>query len=176
MLQYEDLFAVSYGSYDFLKPTSGLICIFSLNNPSFPEYIFTTSSGVLSLDFHPQHSNLLAVGCYDGKVMVFDVTLRQNKPIYLSTVETGTHSEPVWQVKWEQADSQKTLQFHSVSSDGRVLLWSLSKSELTPEVGMLLRLPQVEDDDTQSALGGGCCFDFSKVRVTHNSQCSFFQK
>lgn len=108
--QYEDLFAVAYGSYDFLKPTSGLICIFSLNNPTYPEYIFTTDSGALSIDFHPQHSSLLAVGCYDGTVMVFDVHLRVNKPIYTSNVETGTHSEPVWQVKWETADAQKTLQ------------------------------------------------------------------
>lgn len=28
---------------------------------------------VMCLDFHPQHPSLLAVGCYDGTVMVFDV-------------------------------------------------------------------------------------------------------
>jgi len=88
-LQYSDLFAVSYGSYDFLKPTSGLICIFSLNNPSFPEYVFATDAGATAVDFHPEHANLLAVGCYDGKVLVFDVTLKQQRPIYASTVETG---------------------------------------------------------------------------------------
>ena len=71
--EYDDLFAVGYGSFDFMKQTSGLICCYSLKNPSHPEYTFTTESGVMALDFHPQHSSLLAVGLYDGTVMVFDV-------------------------------------------------------------------------------------------------------
>ena len=41
---------------------SGVICCFSLKNPSHPEYSFTTETGVMCLDFHPQHSSLLAVG------------------------------------------------------------------------------------------------------------------
>ena len=80
-------------------------------------------------------------------------------------MRAGTHSEPVWQVRWEHSDAQKTLQFYSVSSDGRVLLWSLSKSELTPEVGMLLRTSHAEDEDAHaSSLSGGCCFDFNQAR------------
>ena len=98
-MQYEDMFAIGYGSYDFLKPTSGLICIFSLANPTYPEYSFYTDAGVLSVDFHPQYANLLAVGLYDGTVMVFDVARKQKQLIYKSTVESGTHSEPVWQVR-----------------------------------------------------------------------------
>jgi len=62
-----------YGSFDFMKQSSGLICCYSLKNPSHPEYTFTTESGVMALDFHPQHSSLLAVGLYDGTVMVFDI-------------------------------------------------------------------------------------------------------
>ncbi len=31
-------------------------------------YIFHTESGVMCLDVHPEHSNLVAVGFYDGKV------------------------------------------------------------------------------------------------------------
>ena len=30
-------------------------------------------TGVLCLDLHAQHPNLLAVGCYDGSVHVFDI-------------------------------------------------------------------------------------------------------
>jgi hypothetical protein len=44
--KYPDLFAVGYGSYDFAKSgASGMITCFSLKNPSFPEYVFTTKSG-----------------------------------------------------------------------------------------------------------------------------------
>ena len=71
--RYPDLFAVGYGSFDFLHPASGLVACYSLKNPSHPEYSFATSAGVMCLDFHPDHPNLLAVGCYDGGLCIFDV-------------------------------------------------------------------------------------------------------
>ncbi len=77
----------------------GLVCCFSLKNPSHPEYSFSTETGVMCLDFHPQHSSLLAVGCYDGAVMIFDIRNRLNRPIFQSTVKTGKHTDPVWQVR-----------------------------------------------------------------------------
>ena len=46
---YSDLFAVGYGSYDFMRQGSGMICCFSLKNTPHPEYIFTTESGVMCL-------------------------------------------------------------------------------------------------------------------------------
>ena len=63
----------------------GLICCYSLKNPSHPEYAFTTESGVMCLDFHPQHSSLLAVGLYDGSVLVYDVHNKMNRPIRSAT-------------------------------------------------------------------------------------------
>ena len=66
--KYKDMFVVGYGSYDFLKETSGLICCWTIKNPTWPEYYFSTDSGVMSVDFHPKHPALLAVGLYDGTV------------------------------------------------------------------------------------------------------------
>jgi dynein intermediate chain 1 len=95
--KYKDLFAVGYGSYDFLKQSTGLICCYTIKNPTWPEYSFSTESGVMCLDFHPLHPALLAVGLYDGTVMVFDIRLKgNNKPIYMSTVRTDKHTDPVW--------------------------------------------------------------------------------
>ena len=85
--------------------TSGLICIFSLKNPSHPEFSFVTDSGVMSLHFHPEYSNLLAVGCYDGTVRVYDVHTGLDEPIYRATVETGKHQDPVWQIFWQVGES-----------------------------------------------------------------------
>lgn len=117
---------------------------------------------MLSIDFHPQYTNLLVVGCYDGTVLVFDVARKADPLIFKSSVELGTHSEPVWQVSWEKVDSQKALQFYSVSSDGKVLIWALSKSELKPEVAMQLRMKGADEEEAQS-LAAGCCFDFNQV-------------
>jgi hypothetical protein len=98
---YPDLFAVGYGSYDFLRQGSGMVCCFSLKNTSHPEFVFSTESGVTCLDFHPHHQSLLAVGCYEGTVMVFDIRNKKNLPIYSSSIRTGKHTDPVWQVHWQ---------------------------------------------------------------------------
>eukprot|EP00887_Chlorella_sp_A99_P003522 scaffold7.g3522.t1 len=144
--RYFDLFAAGYGSYDFAAPTAGLVVCYSLKSPGAPEAAFSTPAGVLCLDFHPEHPNLLAVGCYDGSVLVFDVRApppaggRPPPPLYASTARSGKHSEPVWQVAWQRTDSHE-LQFASVSSDGRVTLWSVSKNELSFRDLLVLRLP-----------------------------------
>jgi dynein intermediate chain 1 len=175
--QYRDLFAVGYGSYDFMKQGGGVICCFSLKNPSYPEFFFTTETGVMCLDFHPKHSSLLAVGLYDGTVMIFDVRQKQNKPLILSTVKTGKHSDVVWQVSWQQEAITQALSFFSVSSDGRVTNWTLSKNELQCTDVMLLKIEaplssgedhqngdaaKQSNDDYLVGLAGGTCFDFNK--------------
>lgn len=163
---YPDLFAVGFGSYDFMRQGSGMVCCFSLKNTSHPEYIFSTDSGVMCLDFHPTHHSLLAVGCYDGTVMVFDVRVKGNKPIYSSSIRTGKHTDPVWQVHWQEEDMAKELNFFSISSDGQVASWIMSKNELKMEPVMQLKLVTNSRDDPDevnlSGLAGGCCFDFNK--------------
>jgi len=163
---YPDLFAVGYGSYDFMRQGSGMVCCFSLKNTSHPEYMFSTESGVMCLDFHPHHHSLLSVGCYDGTVMVFDVRVKGNRPIYNSSIRTGKHTDPVWQVHWQEEDLAKELNFFSISSDGQVASWIMSKNELKMEPVMQLKLVSTTRDDPDevnlSGLAGGCCFDFNK--------------
>ena len=163
---YPDLFAVAYGSYDFMRQGSGMICCFSLKNTSHPEYTFNTDSGVMCLDFHQHHHSLLAVGCYDGTVLVFDVRNKVNRPIYSSSIRTGKHTDPVWQVHWQEEDLAKELNFFSISSDGQVASWVMSKNELKMEPVMQLKLVANAKDDPEevnlSGLAGGCCFDFNR--------------
>ena len=159
---HEDMFAVGYGSYNFLQQRSGAICCFSLKNTSYPEYIFPTESGVLSLDFHPNHPSLLAVGCYDGNVAVFDIASTSSKPIFSSSILTGQHRDPVWQVRWQA----QSLTFNSISSDGSVLRWCMNKNELNMEVVIQLKcIPSTfldsADETNILGLASGCCFDFS---------------
>jgi len=139
--RYSDLFAVGYGYYDFLKQQPGLICCYTIKNPTWPEYQYVTDSGVMCLDFHPKSPALLAVGCYDGTVMVYDIRFKQsNKPIFQSDVRTNKHTDPVWQVKWAPDDDVANLNFYSISSDGRVTNWILMKNKLEPEEVIQLKL------------------------------------
>nr|XP_057915864.1 dynein axonemal intermediate chain 1-like [Doryrhamphus excisus] len=124
---YPDFFGVGLGSYDFSKQGRGMLLFYTLKNSTFPEYIFPTSSGVLCLDIHKQHSYLVAVGFYDGCVCVYNLKKNGLDPEYKSTVNSGKHSDPVWQVRWQNDNS---LNFYSVSCDGRVVSWTIMKNEL----------------------------------------------
>jgi len=99
--------------------------------------------------------------------MVYDVRNKVNRPIYASSIKTGKHTDPVWQVGWQEEDLAKELNFFSISSDGRVANWIMSKNELKMEPVMQLKLVNTMKDDPEetslSGLAGGCCFDFNKT-------------
>ena len=166
--RYNDLFAVGYGSYDYMRQSTGMVCCYSLKNTSYPEYIISLESGVMCLDFHPRHPSLLAVGCYDGTVLVYDIKNRSNAPIYSSCLRSGKHSDPVWQVCWRNSNA---FNFYSISSDGKVANWTMSKNELKMEPFMFLKLTsptasnKKEDignlEPAPSGLAGGSAFDFN---------------
>ena len=165
--KYPDMFSVGYGSYDFMRQGNGMVCCFSLKNTSYPEYTFTTESGVMCVSYHPEHCSLLAVGCYDGVVMVYDVRNKGNRPIRSSSIKTGKHTDPVWQIQWQIEDLAKEQSFFSISSDGLVANWTMSKNELKMEPVMHLRLISSPKEDPGEALltgfANGSCFDFNNI-------------
>ena len=52
----------------------------------------------MSLDIHPEHPYLIAVGLYDGTVAVYTLKDKGSNPLYRSTAKTGKHTDPVWQL------------------------------------------------------------------------------
>ncbi|XP_042660759.1 dynein axonemal intermediate chain 1 isoform X3 [Tyto alba] len=125
--KYKDLFAAGYGSYDFMKQGHGMLLLYTMKNPSFPEYVFSSESGIMCLDFHNDHPYLVAVGFYDGNVAIYNLKKATSQPSYKSSAKSGKHTEPVWQVKWQKDDMDNNLNFFSVSSDGRIVSWTLVK-------------------------------------------------
>jgi dynein intermediate chain 4, axonemal len=61
-----DLAAVGYGCFTFGQKQDGLVCIWSMRNPSYPLWWFRLESGVTTIDFSK------ATGMHI--VQVFDVT------------------------------------------------------------------------------------------------------
>ena len=129
--RYKDLFAVSFGSFNFYKqPPHGFLCLFSLKNPSYPEYLCRTHCGIICLDIHPIHTHMIAVGLYDGNVAVFNLRSKESKASYLSSPSNGKHRDVVWQVSWGPDNLDGYLNFFSISGDGRVTNWTLVKTVL----------------------------------------------
>eukprot|EP00731_Ephydatia_muelleri_P004211 Em0002g387a len=48
----------------------------------------------MSLDIHPEHPYLIAVGLYDGTVAVYTLKDKGSNPLYRSTAKTGKHTDP----------------------------------------------------------------------------------
>jgi dynein intermediate chain 1 len=128
----------------------------------------------MCMDFHPHNPALLAVGLYDGTVMVFDIRIKgNNKPIYASTIRTNKHTDPVWEIRWNKDLTVKNLNFFSIASDGRVTNWSLMKNKLEAEEVVKLRLIVDENkglsDNKKEAflygLAGGMTFDFNEYKT-----------
>eukprot|EP00043_Microstomoeca_roanoka_P015428 m.154665 g.154665 ORF g.154665 m.154665 type:complete len:739 (+) comp16258_c5_seq1:32-2248(+) len=169
---YPDLVLVGYGSYDYTKQTGGAICAYSLKSPSYPEYIITTTSGVMCIDVHSKHCSLIVAGFYDGSVAVYDLSRKSsiNTPIAFSTAKTGKHTDPVWRVEWHQDDVDQNHNFSSVSSDGRVTTWTMIQTEL--QHTDIIRLsfdtskkpPSDDNTDPLFGLGAGTCLDFNDQR------------
>merc|ERR1712136_9936 len=165
--KYTDMFAVGHGSYEFTKQNRGMLLFYSMKNPSYPEFVFSTESGVMCLDIHSLYPYLVCVGFYDGSVAVFNVLEQKETPVYKSTAKSGKHTDPVWQVKWQKDDLDNNLNFYSVSSDGRVVSWTLVKDELVYNDIITLTVedtgPTDGPDGTQlQMLGCGTSFDFHK--------------
>ncbi|XP_068576512.1 dynein, axonemal, intermediate chain 1, paralog 2 isoform X2 [Cebidichthys violaceus] len=162
--KYQDLFAVGMGSYDFSKQGRGMLLHYTLKNSAFPEYIYPTDSGVLCLDIHEQHSYLVAVGFYDGCVAVYSLKKKGLEPVYKSTAKTGKHTDPVWQVRWQRDDMDNNHNFYSVSSDGRVVSWTLVKNELvfTDIIRLNGAVSEVPEGAQQPGITCGTSFDFHK--------------
>ncbi|XP_061900038.1 dynein axonemal intermediate chain 1-like [Entelurus aequoreus] len=160
---YPDFFGVGLGSYEFSKQGRGMLLFYTLKNSTYPEYIFPTSCGVLCLDIHKQHSYLVAVGFYDGCVGVYNLKNKGLDPEYKSTSNTGKHSDPVWQVRWQKDNS---LNFYSVSCDGRVVSWTIMKNELvfTDAIRLMLTDPVSDGLDGIKELtsAGGTSMDFHR--------------
>lgn len=93
-----------------------MLIFYSLKNSAFPEYIFPTSSSVLCLDIHEQHSYLVVVGFYNGCVAVYNLKEEGLEPVYKSTAKTGKHTDPVWQVRRaEEAEVDRVVGIQGVS-------------------------------------------------------------
>ena len=130
----EDILAVGYGESKTLSKSSpGLILVWSIRNPEWPDRVYTLSHPVTSLDFSKSNPFLLAAGLTDGRIVICDIRQKKDKIILDAGEGNGVHRDPVWEVQWierervlgdEQSRDESLV---SVSSDGRVTQWTIRK-------------------------------------------------
>eukprot|EP00359_Climacostomum_virens_P008697 CAMPEP_0204920000 /NCGR_PEP_ID=MMETSP1397-20131031/17134_1 /ASSEMBLY_ACC=CAM_ASM_000891 /TAXON_ID=49980 /ORGANISM="Climacostomum Climacostomum virens, Strain Stock W-24" /LENGTH=800 /DNA_ID=CAMNT_0052093647 /DNA_START=997 /DNA_END=3396 /DNA_ORIENTATION=- len=120
-----DLLAVGYGEHNHVENNEGILAFWTLKSPKFPERIIRTPTGIMSCQFSKQNPNIIAVGCYDGVVAIYDVRQKESKPIADSSEVAGKHIDIVWETQWVSMEKGESLV--SIGADGRVVEWSIKK-------------------------------------------------
>ncbi|NXC42365.1 WDR78 protein, partial [Penelope pileata] len=169
-----DLLAVGYGAFDFKEQKAGLACCWSLKNPMWPERIFQCEHGVTALDFSTTKPNLLAVGMYNGTIVIYDVQSRNSTTLFDSGECSDKHTGPVWQLKWVEQDRGATEddreRLISISADGQIAKWLIWKGLHCIDLMKIKRagsekqnLPGEKERKSETLISqqaAGMCFDF----------------
>ncbi|CAG0916908.1 unnamed protein product [Notodromas monacha] len=188
---FPDLFAVSYGSYDFKnQPNRGAVCLYTLKNPSHPEYIFETACGIMCVDIHSVYPHLVAVGLHNGSIKVFNLKLANGRGgcMWETELQDGCHTDVVWQgdcirgfppcskfpsktskVCWGNDDPDGQPILYSVGGDGRVVQWTLASQDLRHHDVVILAIdPPIKatDGSLVHAVGCGTALAFHKMMRT----------
>lgn len=116
--------ALSSGNDD-TETSNGLVCIWSKDMHRRPEIRLVTNSTVLVALFHPNESNLVIGGCYNGQIVVWDIRSGKFDPIAKSNLTGRGHKYPVYCM----AMSSSTLsnEVISISVDGTICQWDISR-------------------------------------------------
>jgi len=104
--------------------------------------------------FSPKNPNLIGVGMYDGVVAIYDIRTQGDNPIADSKEMPEKHLDVVWEVDWvgKSQNSDKGEGLVSISSDGRIVEWSIKKGLECQELKLLNRQanPMQKDENSDA--------------------------
>jgi len=132
-----DLLVACYGGYCVEQPEEGMICLWTLKSPKYPERIIKTPTRLTSCKFSARNPNLVATGDYDGVIAIYDIRSAGNKPVIDSRDCKDKHIDVVWEVQWISKGTQDNLV--SISSDGRIVEWTMKKKLESSDLMQLKR-------------------------------------
>lgn len=141
--------AASYCNLEFQKSrldTSVDSYIWDVENPNKPELTLKPISPLVCIEFNPRDTHVLAGGCYNGQVCIFD-TRKGSQPVDISLIEKS-HRDPAYRTIWVQ--SKTGSEFFSAGTDGKVLWWDYRKLQDPLET---LILDVEKKGDLKNALG-----------------------
>ena len=139
-----DLLAVTYGTLQF-GTHPGLVCCWSPKNPDHPALVYHTPTGATCCDFATQNAAMLAVGCYDGSLALYNTSQKSDRPITDCFRGTDKPMGVIWDVQFVLKDQgvgeAEREVLMSISEDGRVLQWNTRQGLQTVPVMTMRRDP-----------------------------------
>ncbi|VDO05159.1 unnamed protein product [Rodentolepis nana] len=143
----KDIIAVGYGAFEFDNQQVGLVCCWNIKKINYPERVYQLPCGVTAVSWSCKNVNLLAVGMFDGVIMIFDARKESNVPLLDTTHANGRHYGPVTKLDWISRETGRTAgnteSLISLAMDGRVTEWFTLKSPDCTDL-MILKRPKLQ--------------------------------
>ncbi|KAH0793205.1 Dynein intermediate chain 2, ciliary-related protein [Histomonas meleagridis] len=127
--QATNFFAASYGlPQQGHSPNSGLICVWNVMNPGYPERVIETEEVPTSIKFSEGVPYLLASGFSNGSIGIYDIRPKKCECIAKSSVDKGSHEGSVGEVTFQQRTDTRVRSeaVVSVAYGGRVTQWTVA--------------------------------------------------
>jgi len=171
------LLAAGYGNADngsVEKNKNGLLVLWTVKNPSVPLGQLVTDSPILSLKFSKSSPHLLATGNQDGFLKIYDIRKKLKTPIISSSdLEDIKHFEGILELDWVsrgQSKEDASESIVTISSDGKLLEWSIKKTLDVTELKQITQTSKIGINSKDAAslntqnfrYSGGFSFDFNK--------------
>lgn len=150
-----DLLAATYGEFDLKSDyKDGYLGFWTLKNPDFPERVIKTTSRAMNCRFSQRNPNLIGVGLYDGVVAIYDIRKKGDQPIADSKELDSKHLDAIWEVNWvgKSNANDKGEGLVSISSDGKIIEWSIKKGLESQELKVLNRVinPAIREEQPET--------------------------
>jgi WD40 repeat protein len=146
------MFVVSYGALDFDAAHTethahGALAFYSMRSRA-PLRVARFDRGVMTVDWCADSPTLLALGCYDGEIIVVDVrefgcaageSSMHARSYVRPRVSDTRHAAPAWSARWTRAERGATVDCDdgklsravvSTSTDGKVMRWDVARDAL----------------------------------------------
>ncbi|XP_031844581.2 dynein axonemal intermediate chain 4 [Nomia melanderi] len=138
----KNILAVGYGARANSETKDGLLLIWSAKNPMLPGRWYPFDSPISDLDWSRDRPNLLAIGFYDGRINVIDVSTTYVNVIRRSEKITSPSSSPQWQVQWWAGDEHFDYQeqIYSCDQDGHVFCYRYVENFMSTTIMKIFRI------------------------------------
>ncbi|KAI8825213.1 WD40-repeat-containing domain protein [Fimicolochytrium jonesii] len=108
-----------------------------------PGWEVETESCVMCVAFHPELPSRIAVGVYNGQILILQTTDIATSIVAISRMSDEAHQEPVAKVEWVRSDKEGVWNIVSIANDGKILTWDPSNGLSMPIAGSRLTMEKI---------------------------------
>lgn len=110
-------------------------------DPRKPHLTFQTQSCLTCIACHPHNPALVAAGTFNGEILVWDTSSKEDPLIAQSRIDDYFHREPIADMKWVRTYDDRghiSYDLATTGGDGKILMWTLRNNLVAPVRGLRL--------------------------------------